>query len=203
MSMYMRRRMWGAGAALVALAAGLTACADSDTRAGSCTDGKYTWSGIERTQKVTKLAGPITIARPTASYKAQLEVIDTVVYNRTVSPVPPGAGASGVLAALDEHLDVDESKVGARGVVDTRHGDSYVEGTALHKGAYYAWSYVDLVDADFTYTCEDVEPVKGHVRTWDEIGSDIRPCAEAAPSESGREAAALRCPTGSKAAQEA
>ncbi|MFF5495244.1 hypothetical protein [Streptomyces aquilus] len=200
--MYMQRQTWVAGAALVALAAGLTACGDSDTRAGSCVDGTYTWSGVERTQKVTKLASSLTIAKTTASYKARLQVIDTVVYHRTVSPVPPGAGASGVLAALDEHLDVDESKVGA-GSVDTRYGDSYVEGTALHKGAYYAWSYVELVDADFTYTCEDVEPVKGHVRTWDEIGSDIRPCAEAAPSESGREAAARRCPTGSKAAQEA
>ncbi|SNX63811.1 hypothetical protein SAMN06272735_5623 [Streptomyces sp. TLI_55] len=199
--MYMRRRTWVAGAALVALAAGLTACSDSDTRAGSCTDGKYTWSGVERTQKVTKLAAPITIARPTASYKAPLEVIDTVVYSRAVTPVPPGAGRSGVLAALDEHLDVDESKAGA--MVDTRHGGTYVEGTALHKGAYYAWSYVDLVDADFTYTCEDVDPVKGHVRTWDEIGSDLRSCAETAPSDSGREAAARRCPTGSKAAREA
>ncbi|MEU6378209.1 hypothetical protein [Streptomyces sp. NPDC046909] len=200
--MYMRT--WVVGAALVALAAGLTACSgDSDARAGACADGTFSWSGVQRTQKVLKLADPITIARTTASYNAKLQVVDTVVYHQTVSPVPPGAGSTGVLDSLAGHLGVDESLGGSRGRVDSRYEGTYVEGTGLEKGAYYAWSYIDLVDADFTYTCEDGEPVKGHVRSWDEIGSDLRSCAEPAPSESGREAAARSCPTGSRAAKAA
>ncbi|WP_329335116.1 hypothetical protein OG866_15345 [Streptomyces sp. NBC_00663] len=197
-------RTWMAGAAAVALAAGLTGCGGgTDDKAGGCTDGTFAWSGVRHTEKVTHLAEPITIEKRTASYKADLDVIDTVVYHQTISPRPEGASSSDVLASLGTYLKADEPLGGGRGQVDTRIGAGYEEGTGLEKGSYYAWSYLNLVDADFTYTCGDGEPVKGHVRTWDKTGSDFRSCAEKAPSESGREAAARRCPTGSKAAEAA
>ncbi|WP_405731685.1 hypothetical protein OG885_16390 [Streptomyces sp. NBC_00028] len=200
--MYMRT--WVVGAALVALGAGLTGCSgDSDARAGACADGTYAWSGVRHTEKVTYLAEPITIEKPTASYKAQLNVIDTVVYHQTISPRPKGASSSDVLASLGTYLKLDGPAGGSSGRINTSIGAGYEEGTGLEKGSYYAWGYVNLVDADFTYTCGDGEPAKGHVRSWDKTGSDFRSCAEAAPSDSGREAAARRCPTGSRAAQEA
>ncbi|MFF7451924.1 MULTISPECIES: hypothetical protein [unclassified Streptomyces] len=195
-------RAWVAGAATVALAAGLTGCGGSEERAGSCADGTYAWSGVRHTERLTRLADPVVIKKRTDSYKVRLRSADTVTYYTTVSPKPPGAGTSGVLAALGRHLKAEEPLGGASDRVNPRLDTYYEVRTGDLQGAYYAWNALKLVDADFTYTCASGGPVKGHVRTWEGSETGFLSCADAPRTGAAAHEAAVRsCPTGSRAAE--
>ncbi|MFC8515970.1 hypothetical protein [Streptomyces sp. NPDC057257] len=197
-----------AGLVAVALAAGLTACTGGDKSddegAKACSKGTYAWSGIRHTETLDALADPIFFKKKTASYTSHLKPVGDTVYRPTVTSVPSGASAAGVIKALGAHLKVEEPLAGPS-ETDEPEDDHYFEmNVGDLKGAYYAWGWISLVDADFTYSCGSDEPVKGHVRTWTTTGSGFMSCADdPAPQETGRAAARKTCPEGSKAAKAA
>ncbi len=198
-------RTWVVGATLVALGAGLTGCSgDTPDRAGACADGTYTWSGVTRTEKLIRLADPIVIKKRTASYKARLRSADTLMYRPEASPVPDGTNAGAVILALGRHLKVEEPLADPSDNEDTRYDTYYEAETELTKGTYYAWDALRMVDADFTYTCDGGEPVKGHVRSWDTLGAGLLSCVDEPRKDAAAHQAAVRsCPAGSRAAEEA
>ncbi|KUO21949.1 hypothetical protein AQJ91_06455 [Streptomyces dysideae] len=191
--------------AAVVMVAGLTACTGgTDDRAEACTDGTYTWSGVQRSEKLTELADPIFFEKTTASYSAKLKRVDDTVYRPTVSVPPKGVDAAGVIKALGRHLKVEEPLADPTETYGLEDEHYFESATGDHKGAYYAWGYIKLVDADFTYTCGSGEPIKGHVRTWDGTGSGFLPCAsEPSDITTGRDAAVRTCPEGSPATKAA
>jgi hypothetical protein len=202
------RRYRTAGLIAAALVTGLTACTgDSDERgtdkATACTNGTYAWSGVRRTQKLTALSDPITFEKRTASYSAKLEPVGDRVYRPSVTGAPRGVGAAAVITALGTHLAVEEPLAGPS-EKEAPEEDHYFEvATGDLKGAYYAWGYIKLVEADFTYTCGSGEPVKGRVRTWEGTGSGFLPCSEPFDDIAARLAAQRTCPAGSAAAKDA
>ncbi|MEU6147023.1 hypothetical protein ABZ848_42580 [Streptomyces sp. NPDC047081] len=192
----------------MALAAGLVGCSgggkSEDEGAKACSRGTYAWSGIRHTETLTALADPILFKKKTASYTSHLKPVGDTVYRPTVTSVPSGASAAGVIKALGARLKVEEPLAGPS-ETDGPEDDHYFEmNIGDLKGAYYAWGWISLVDADFTYTCGSDEPVKGHVRTWTTTGSGFMSCADdPAPQATGRTAARERCPVGSRATKAA
>ncbi|MGW6546029.1 hypothetical protein ACWGBH_24720 [Streptomyces massasporeus] len=112
-----------------------------------------------------------------------------------------GVGAAGVIKALGRHLKADRPLAGPS-ETERPAQDHFFESPAdAHEGAYYAWAAIDLVEADFTYTCGDGKPAQGHVRTWEGTGAGFLSCSMPSDETAGRVAAQRTCPAGSKAAQ--
>ncbi|MGW0611025.1 hypothetical protein [Streptomyces sp. NPDC002788] len=204
----MARRYRAAGLITAALVTGLTACTgDSDERgagkAAACTNGTYAWSGVQRTHKLTAMSDPITFEKRTASYSAKLKPVGDWSYRPSVTGAPRGVGAAAVITALGTHLAVEEP-LADPSEPEVPEDDHYFEvATGDLEGAYYAWGYVRLVEAGFTYTCGSGEPVKGQVRTWEGTGSGFMPCSEPPADIAGRAAAGELCPADSRAARAA
>ncbi|MGW3034525.1 hypothetical protein ACWDCB_25340 [Streptomyces sp. NPDC001178] len=202
------RGTWAAGLAGVALVAGLTGCggggSSTDNRAKPCTGGTYAWSGVRRTEKLTALGDPVSFAKRTESYSSHLKPVDHTVYRPTVTGVPAGASAAGVIKALGAHLKVEQPLADPSETERPGHDEYFEVHTGDLKGAYYSWAYIELVDAGFTYTCGSDKPVRGEVRTWATTGSGFMPCAEdPADQATGRTAARETCPHGSRATRNA
>lgn len=207
------RRLTVAGLTTAALVAGLAGCtgdpdggADGKTTAAAtaCADPAYTWSGIRRTQQLTGLADPIRFEKRTDSYEARLEPVGDLVHRPSVTGAPRGVGAAVVIEALGTHLKAEEPLAGPSETERADEDHFFEAATGDLKGAYYAWGWIDLVEADFTYTCGSAEPVRGRVRTWEGTGTGFLPCSEeAADATAGRTAARERCPAGSAAAETA
>ncbi|MEU5394328.1 hypothetical protein ACFYQT_21510 [Streptomyces tibetensis] len=202
-------RVCGAGLVAGVLVTGAAACSggsggDGNGRAEACAEGTYAWSGVRREQRLTALSDPIWFKKKTDSYTSRLEPVGDRVYRPSVTGAPEGVGAAGVIKALGRHLKTEEPLAGPS-EEEVPERDHYFEvETGDLKGAYYAWGYVELVTADFTYTCGNDEPVQGRVRTWEGTGSGFMPCSEE-PSEgvAGRAAAGELCPADSRAARAA
>ncbi|BBC33218.1 hypothetical protein SGFS_045120 [Streptomyces graminofaciens] len=200
-----------AGLATVALAAGLTACTggsdDGEDKAASmkaCTAGTYAWSGIRQWEELAELADPINITKKTAFYEAKLKPVGDNRYRPKVTGAPKGVGTDAVIKALGKHLKTEERLAypSEPAVPETAH--VFENGTGDLKGSYFAWSSVELVEADFTYTCEGSEPVKGHVVSYKSSPTGWWDCSdEPAGGEAALKAARLSCPDGSRAARAA
>ncbi|MFF7308777.1 hypothetical protein [Streptomyces sp. NPDC008137] len=197
-----------AGLVVGALTTGLTACVGEPggggaDKAEACADGAYAWSGVRREQRLTALSGPIRFKERTATYSALLKPLGDTVYRPSVTGRPEGADIAGVIKALGRHLKVDEPLAGPSETERPAQDHFFESATGEHLGAYYAWASIDLVEADFTHTCGDGEPAKGHVRTWEGTGAGFLPCSMPSDEEAGRLAAQRTCPAGSEAAKEA
>ncbi|UUU24721.1 hypothetical protein [Streptomyces sp. DSM 40750] len=205
------RRSWAAGLVALAFAAGATACTgdsgdggirdDGGARAASCTDGTYAWSGVRHRTKLTALGEPVTFAKGTDSYEAPLEPLDAdTVHRPAVTGAPDGVAPARVIKALGTHLEVAEPLAGPS---EEERPEVSVFGwhAGELEGAYYLWKQIGFVDADFTYTCGEAEPVRGHVHTWETVGKGFLPCATPADGAAGRAAAEKLCPAGSGAAR--
>lgn len=200
------RRVWATGTVALALAVGTAGCTggDSDSggakaeRAVACTDGKYTWSDVRHWQKLTALGEPATFAKKTDSYETDFKAVDATVYRPTVTGTPAGVRPAQVIKVLGTHLKVAEPL--ADPSEEERPEDTaFGSHTGDLKGSYYTWSYLGFVDADFTYACGDADPVRGHVRTWETVGSGFMPCTDPADGTAGRAAAGQLCPPGTRA----
>ncbi|MER7487693.1 hypothetical protein ABTY20_17640 [Streptomyces sp. NPDC126497] len=204
------RRPVAAGLTVAALVAGLAGCTgdpggdgEGKAAATACADGAYAWSGIRRTQELTAMADPIRIEEETDSYEARLEPVGDPVRRPSVTGAPRGVGAAGVIRALGARLRTEEPLAGPS-ETERADEDHYFEvATGDLKGAYYAWGWIDLVEADFTYTCGSAEPVRGRVRTWEGTGSGFLSCSETAGEDDvpARTAGRGSCPAGSAAAE--
>ncbi|MFH9587477.1 hypothetical protein ACH4LS_20390 [Streptomyces luteogriseus] len=197
-------RVCGTGLVVGVLVAGLTACtgdAGGDGKAEACPNGTYAWSGVRRTQKLTAMSDPLLFEKVTASYSAELKPVDDRVYRPSVTGAPRGVRAAAVITALGRHLKVEEPLAGPSEREVAQEDHFFEIATGDLKGAYYAWGYVRLVEADFTYTCAGGERATGRVRTWEGTGSGFLPCSESSDDTAGRLAARRTCPAGSAAAQ--
>jgi hypothetical protein len=124
-----------------------------------------------------------------------------------------GAHAAEAIKALGRHLGTEEPLADPTTAAEPDDSHLRFEATVGDlKGSYYAWSFIDLVEADFTYTCPGgaAKPVKGHVVTWDKNGSGFLSCGEPmsdeGPEKAGaaeRAAARETCPAGSPAGETA
>lgn len=204
--MYGVRRVWAAGVAALALTVGAVGCTGgAETGAGAakataCTDGTYAWSGVRHWSKLTALGEPVTFAKATETWETDMTVVDAKVYRPEVTGTPAGVRAARVIEALGTHLKVEEPL--ADPSEEERPGDTHFEwnGGDL-EGAYYRWSSLGFVDADFTYTCQGAGPVRGHVHTWETAGGGFLPCADPTGDAVARAAAGELCPAGSRAVE--
>ncbi|MER5575415.1 hypothetical protein [Streptomyces massasporeus] len=197
-----------AGLVVGVLVAGLGACTGGSgegrgDKAEVCTGGAYAWSGVRREQRLTALSDPIRFKKKTGAYTSRLEAVGDAVYRPSVTGTPEGAGAAGVIKALGRHLKVERPLAGPSETERPAQDHFFEYSTGVHEGAYYAWSAIDLVEADFTHTCGDGDPAKGHVRTWEGTGAGFLSCSMPSAETAGHIAAQRTCPAGSKAAQDA
>ncbi|MEU9224407.1 hypothetical protein AB0D40_08570 [Streptomyces massasporeus] len=197
-----------AGLVIGVLVTGLGACTggsgeDRGDKAEVCTDGAYAWSGVRREQRLTALSDPIRFKKKSGTYTSRLEAEGDPVYRPSVTGAPEGAGAAGVIKALGRHLKVERPLAGPSETERPAQDHFFESSTGAHEGAYYAWAAIDLVEADFTYTCGDGDPARGHVRTWEGTGAGFLSCSMPSDETAGRIAAQRTCPAGSKAAQDA
>ncbi len=202
----MAGRACTAGLVIGVLVTGLTGCtgdAGGDGEAEACTDGTYAWSDVRREQRLTALSDPIRFEKRTGSYTSRLKPLGDTVYRPSVTGTPEGVGAAGVIKALGRHLKAEEPLAGPSETERPAQDHFFESSTGSHEGAYYAWAAIDLVDADFTHTCGDGEPTKGHVRTWEGTGAGFLSCSMPSDETAGRIAAQRTCPAGSKAAEDA
>ncbi|MFJ9248039.1 hypothetical protein [Streptomyces sp. NPDC101776] len=167
-----------------------------------CTHGTYEWSGVQRRQKVTALADPVTFPKGTEHYESDLEPVDDTVYRVSVSQVPKGVGAARVIKALGDRLRTDEPLADPSEVVRPEQSQ-YFEDTGDLEGPYYSWGWIGLVEADFTYTCGYNAPVRGHVLTWETVGEGFLPCSETSDGAAGLSAGLRLCPAGTPAGEPA
>lgn len=214
------RNTAAAGLAAAALLVGAAGCTgggageDKRDKAATCTQGTYAWSGIEREQKLIELADPITLKTRTDSVSAELKPVNGVRYKPRMTSTAAGVRAADVIKALGRHLRTAEPLADpSESAVPDETGSLIEMNTGDLKGSYYAWSYIGLVEADFTYTCRggaDGEPVKGHVLTWDELGQGFLTCGDpvedgdfASSGAAARSVARQTCPADSPAAKTA
>jgi len=212
-----------AGLATTALLLGTAGCTsggsgegknDKQDKAAACTQGTYAWSGVERVEKLTGLADPITFrTKKTASVAVDIKLVDSGTYKPHMTSTAPGVRAADAIKALGRYLRTDEPLADPSAPAEPADdGGYYSVHEGEFKGSYYAWSYIGLVEADFTYTCRGggAEPIQGHVLTWDDSGSGFMSCGD--PIEDGalptskaaeRAAAAKLCPADSPAAKSA
>ncbi|XUL90834.1 hypothetical protein ACQ86D_32890 [Streptomyces galilaeus] len=167
-----------------------------------CTHGAYQWSGIERRQKVTALADPVTFPKGTEHYESSLKPVDDTVYRVTVSRVPRGVGAARVIEALGDRLKTDSPLADPTEVMRPERSQYFLD-TGDLEGPYYSWGSISLVEADFTYTCGYNAPVRGHVLTWETVGVGFLPCSQPSDDEAGRTAGLRLCPAGTPAGEPA
>ncbi|MFJ2827650.1 hypothetical protein ACIPC1_08585 [Streptomyces sp. NPDC087263] len=205
-----------AAAALFVAGTGCTSGADQKDRQDSavpCRQGTYAWSGIEREQKLTGLADPIRLTTKTDSVSVDLNPLRGVRYQPHMTSTAPGVRAADAIKALGRHLKTTVPLADpSEAAVPSELGEHFEAHTGHLQGAYYAWMYVDLVEADFTYTCRGggPQPVKGHVLTWETTGSGFLTCGDPrdvggfAPTGAAERTAARKlCPTDSPAAKSA
>ncbi|MFD4476999.1 hypothetical protein ACFWPU_12925 [Streptomyces sp. NPDC058471] len=205
------KRTLAANAAIAAAAtllAGLTACTSDeggDKRATprTCKGGTYTWSDVRQKSTLTGLAKPVAFKRKVSSYSAEIDPLKGARRSVSFTTLSEGIDAKTAIASLGRHLRSEEplaplgEETGDKGsVIEDATGD-------IGPGAYFAWSYADVVEANFTYRCGDAEPARGHVATWGSVGTGFLPCAQ---RNEDADAAALaaareRCPEGSLAAE--
>jgi hypothetical protein len=198
------RRAGTAGLATAVLAVGLMGCtgdSGDDAQAEACTVGTYAWPTVTRTEKLTALADPIRFEQETDSYSAALKPVDDTVYRPMVTGAPEGVGAARVIKALGAHLKVEVPLAGPSDTVRPEDDHYFEVGTGDLKGDYYSWGEIALVEADFTYICEG-KSSKGHVLTWETVGTGFLPCSSPADGEAGRTAARETCPADSAAVKQ-
>ncbi|MFD9985307.1 hypothetical protein ACFWZJ_33520 [Streptomyces massasporeus] len=201
----MAGRVCGAGLVIGMLVTGVGACTgdpDGTGRTTACTTGAYAWSGVQRTQKLTAMSDPIMFEKPTGSYSARLKPVGDRVYRPSVTGAPRGIGAAGVIKALGKHLKVEEPLADPSETERPAQDHFFEYSAGAQEGAYYAYAAIDLVEADFTYTCGDGDPAKGHVRTWEATGAGFLSCSMPSDEAAGHRAAQQTCPAGSKAAKD-
>ncbi|MBC9711053.1 hypothetical protein H9Y04_00500 [Streptomyces sp. TRM66268-LWL] len=187
------KRILSISAALLALSAAATACTSSDDgtkRADkpsqkACSGGTYEWS-VARRAELTGLAKPIHLKKDGQPYTAHIKSVDGRFYVAGVTPA--GGGKRGdaakepkpaqVLASLRKELGTEEplAKPGEK-YMDDKDGLYFENATGDPEGHYFAYSYINLVEGDYRYTCGDGKPVEGHVVTWTGTGSGTLPCA--------------------------
>ncbi|SEE42152.1 hypothetical protein SAMN05216489_06553 [Streptomyces sp. 3213] len=181
--------------------AGCGAVATDDGRAAAgaamiCTHGTYAWSGIRHVERLTGLPDRITYAD--GGYQGVIEPVSDTVYRPTVTQAPEGVGPARVIKALGAHLKTDEPLAGPSETAGGEETDLFNE-IGGSRQPYYTWESINLVEADFTYTCGLNPPVHGHVHTWDTFGGGFLPCSEPSEGAPAKVAAARLCPAGSRA----
>ncbi|WP_232838208.1 hypothetical protein [Streptomyces geranii] len=195
-------RAWAAG--ITALMLGTAGCGavatdDGSSAAGAatiCAYGTYTWSGIRHVELLTGLPDRLTYTD--GAYQGTVEPVSGTVQRPTVTGVPEGVAPARVIKALGAHLKTDDPLAGPSDTAGQEETDLYYE-TGEPRQAYYTWESINLVEADFTYTCGLNEPVHGHVHTWDTYGGGFLPCSSPAEGAAARVAALRLCPAGSRA----
>ncbi|MER6156160.1 hypothetical protein ABT147_11515 [Streptomyces sp. NPDC001868] len=207
------RRTCAVGAVALVLGVGTTACTgdsgdanartDDRVRSAPCTDGAYAWSRVRHRTELTALGEPVTFAKGTDSYETRLEPLEPgTVHRPTVTGAPHGVSPARVIKALGAHLKAEEP------LADPSEEEPPEE-TAFGwhagrlDGPYYLWKQIGFVDARFTYTCGDADPARGHVHTWETVGTGFLSCDTPPDGAAGRAAAKELCPAGSRAAKAA
>ncbi|MFI6942134.1 hypothetical protein ACIBI4_22920 [Streptomyces sp. NPDC050418] len=211
------KRILPLGAALLALSAGATACTSSGSpeeaapQRQSCGKDAYTWSSVQRRTELSGLAKPIHVTKDGRGYNATFEPVDGRSHKASVlgASAARGPRPADTVKALGRLLDV--SPLGRPGEKATDPGRLTLSDTRAAAGHYFAYVYVPLVDADYTYRCGSAAPAEGHVSTWSGTGTAALPCSERIErnpaddpdlADVAHEAALARCPAGSPAAAE-
>ncbi|WP_405863206.1 hypothetical protein OG407_33215 [Streptomyces sp. NBC_01515] len=161
-----------------------------------CAHGTYAWSGLRHVERLTGLPDRITYTD--GGYQGVIEPVSGTVYRPTVTHPPKGVGAARVIKALGTHLKTDNPLAGPSETAGREKTDFFNE-IAGPRQQYYAWDSVDLIEADFTYTCGLNQPVHGHVHTWDTYAGGFLPCSEPSEGAPAKVAAVKLCPAESPA----
>lgn len=209
------KRIRTTGAVALALLASLTACTtaagDRHATPRPCRGGTYTWSDVRQTPTLTGLAKRVTLDREASSYTAEIDPLKGARRTVSFTTLAEGLDAKAAITSLGRHIRSAAplaplgEELGDKGFAIEIASDNKDANPARNdrSGAHFAWSYADVVEANFSYRCGDAEPARGHVATWHSTGTALLPCgrrsedADAALLAAARE----RCPEGSDAAQ--
>ncbi|MEU1517031.1 hypothetical protein ABZ490_33620 [Streptomyces sp. NPDC005811] len=198
-----RHRAAAAGAAVLALAAGLTACTggsddDGESRtpgavtaspvAGrqACTNGTYTWTNVGQTKRMTGITRPEPLGKGGGSLTYQLSRVYTP--HQSVEGSGPALSSAEVLYALGKKTGVIDSDVATLAEDDGMtysFTDVTAKAPALNPGVtdsvggagrIVQYAYVVEVAGDFRYSCADGGDVLGHAVGWKIDGHGIIDC---------------------------
>ncbi|MFJ6565981.1 hypothetical protein ACIQNU_01040 [Streptomyces sp. NPDC091292] len=200
----------------VAVWAGATGCTigGEDAVAGSgdpsreairCDASGFTWGEPKREVELTGVSDLI-------QYSGKGEMTADVRggerhYTPNVSGTSARLSAAQVIKALGAHLKTDEPLAAPGDVANPDTMTEFHSSGGHPRGAYYSWSSVSLVSADFTHPCASG---KGRVVTWEGTGTGLLSCADRITWTTGdeedragarviHEAAVKVCPKGSAA----
>ncbi|MFE6161872.1 hypothetical protein ACFQ7F_23515 [Streptomyces sp. NPDC056486] len=193
-------------AAAAMLFAGLTACtsdgAEKHPAPHACKGGTYSWSDVRQKSTLTGLAKPVTVQRKASSYTADIDPLKGARRTVTFTTLSEGLEAKTAITSLGKHIGSRQplaplgEEIGDKPLtIEDASGD-------MRPGAYFAWSYADVVEANFAYRCGDADPARGHIVTWSGTGISYLPCFRRnGDADAASLAAALKsCPRGSPAA---
>jgi hypothetical protein len=175
----------------------------------TCDDGTYTWFNVSQRSALTHMERGKHVEK---GQKIDTEEVEEVArYTRSVrtdgADLPPKA----VIRALAEHLKLSDHLVGDgrdSGASTTKYDPSVASGERKVEasGRYVPAREVDLVEADFRYSCEGAgfenAAVSGHVVTWHVPTLFFVACGEKLDRKAldgDREAARLGCRKGDPA----
>ncbi|MBL1095952.1 hypothetical protein [Streptomyces coffeae] len=169
----------------------------------SCDRPSYTWLNVSQRPVVTDLRNRRYTKGQQVSTK---KLTEFARYRVSVRAEGPGVPAEEVLRSLERHLGpAGGLALGAEkpGAVTQDDPGGYAARPAEKTGNYVTARAIDLVDADFRYTCANSSPAGlGHAVSW-QSAEEIMVTCGAAPragrDEAEAEAARLGCRKGDPA----
>lgn len=196
-------RHWAARAAVLALAAGLTACtggsygdgenrrtdavtASPVARRQACANGTYTWTNVAQTKRLTGITRPEPLGKGGGRLTYGLSRVYTP--HQTVEASGPALSSAEVLYSLGKKTGVIESDVATLAEDDGMEysfTDVTAKAPALNPGVtssvkgagrFVQYAYVGEVAGDFRYSCADGADVLGHAAGWKTDGNGIIDC---------------------------
>ncbi|WP_143145072.1 hypothetical protein [Streptomyces humi] len=214
------RRIRVAGPAAVALAAVLTACTGGgdgggdggrDARAGACTDGTFTWSGVTQTDRLTGVSASERLGAGGGVLKNPLRRVYTP--RVSVRAEGPAISPAEVLFSLGKRIGEIDSTAATLAADDSgttyAFTDAHAEAPSLDAGFtgldgagdFVAYAGVREVTGTFRHSCPDGASSTGRARSWKVDLNGVLDCDDAVDEALARQAARLSCEAGAAAAK--
>ncbi|MGW2572519.1 hypothetical protein [Streptomyces sp. NPDC001537] len=217
-------RGWAAALTVVTVAAGLAGCSgggDGDRKAApssapavakACANGSFTWTGVQKTDRLTGVSAPEPSGGRTVRTTNPIERVYTP--KPSVRTEGPALSPAEVLFSLGKKIGEIDSDAPTLADVN---GDTWAftdvrqKAPNLHNrfsevsgpGETVQYAGVREWEGDFRYTCPGGRPTTGHARNWTLDMQGNLSCDESVDSGIARQAARLSCEPGSRAARKA
>ncbi|MHC5904454.1 hypothetical protein ACVNF4_11190 [Streptomyces sp. S6] len=215
--------MRGLAVLAVLAAVGLTACTggsdddratapDGETpslspvpTAQACKDGTYTWSGIQRTDRLTGVSAAVEVSGELIDKSQKLELPERRVFTPQISVTAQGPAlpSAEILFSLGKKTGEIDSTArtlaedDGGGYLFTEVGNHPValDGTSITPnaaGTFVSYEGVVEVRGNFRYTCADGSVVQGQAQSWTDSVGGVFQCDKPLDADAFRRLAAQR-----------